>query len=147
MRNGLLQGLLKNKENKLAKILNSSLHYVEDVTEQFLIRWLFAPHIIKLNYRILLTITCLLLMKIKTQLFDKLDDFNFPIVNFPFISSNIPAAPAYGVYMLQLIRYLYGLCTWQWICEHSSAANPKDIQTQSRLKSSLIILVFWIVFF
>jgi hypothetical protein len=31
------------------------------------------------------------------------DDFNFPIVNFPFI--NIPAAPAYGVYISQLIRY------------------------------------------
>jgi hypothetical protein len=25
--------------------------------------------------------------------------FNFPIVNFPFIYSNIPAAPAYGVYI------------------------------------------------
>ena len=33
------------------------------------------------------------------------DDFNFPIVNFPFICSNIPAAPAYGVYISQLIRY------------------------------------------
>ena len=31
--------------------------------------------------------------------------FNFPIVNFPFICSNIPAAPAYGVYISQLIRY------------------------------------------
>ena len=30
---------------------------------------------------------------------------NFPIVNFPFICSNIPAAPAYGVYISQLIRY------------------------------------------
>jgi len=29
------------------------------------------------------------------------DDFNFPIVNFPFICSNIPAAPAYGVYISQ----------------------------------------------
>ena len=29
----------------------------------------------------------------------------FPIVNFPFISSNIPASPAYGVYISQLIRY------------------------------------------
>jgi hypothetical protein len=29
--------------------------------------------------------------------------FNFPIVNFPFISSNIPAATAYGVYISQLI--------------------------------------------
>jgi hypothetical protein len=29
----------------------------------------------------------------------------FPIVNFPFLCSNIPAAPAYGVYISQLIRY------------------------------------------
>ena len=36
---------------------------------------------------------------------DKRDDFNFPIVNFPFIYSNIPAAPAYGVYISQMIRY------------------------------------------
>jgi hypothetical protein len=36
------------------------------------------------------------------------DDFTFPIVNFPFICSNIPAAPwpAYGVYVLQLKRYV-----------------------------------------
>ena len=39
------------------------------------------------------------------QHYDKRDDFNFPIVNFPFICSNIPAAPAYGVYIPQLIRY------------------------------------------
>ena len=31
--------------------------------------------------------------------YDKLDDFNFAIVNFPFIINNIPAAPAYGVYI------------------------------------------------
>ena len=39
------------------------------------------------------------------KLYDKRDDFNFPIVNFPFLSSNIPASPAYGVYVSQLIRY------------------------------------------
>jgi hypothetical protein len=33
------------------------------------------------------------------------DDFSFPIVNFPFISSNIPASPWYGVYISQLICY------------------------------------------
>ena len=37
--------------------------------------------------------------------YNKRDDFNFPIVNFPFICSNIPAAPAYGVYISQLIQY------------------------------------------
>ena len=33
------------------------------------------------------------------------DTFGFHIVNFPFMSSNIPSAPAYGVYASQLIRY------------------------------------------
>ena len=39
------------------------------------------------------------------KLYNKRDDFNFPIVNFPFICSNIPTAPAYRVYISQLIRY------------------------------------------
>jgi hypothetical protein len=43
--------------------------------------------------------------KIMTQLYDKRDDFNISIVNFPHICSNIPASPAYGVYISQLIRY------------------------------------------
>ena len=30
---------------------------------------------------------------------------NIPMVNFPFICSNIPAAPAHGVYISQMIRY------------------------------------------
>ena len=34
-----------------------------------------------------------------------LDDFDFHIVNFPFLSSNIPSGPSYGVYISQLIRY------------------------------------------
>jgi hypothetical protein len=34
--------------------------------------------------------------------------YSFPIVNFPFTCSNIPAAPAYGVYISQLIRYSRG---------------------------------------
>ena len=39
--------------------------------------------------------------KLATRLYDY---FNFPILNFPFLTSNIPAAPAYGVYVSQLIR-------------------------------------------
>jgi len=33
---------------------------------------------------------------------NKRDDFNFPIVNFPFLSSHFPAAPAYRVYISQI---------------------------------------------
>jgi hypothetical protein len=32
--------------------------------------------------------------RIKTRLYDKQDVFNFSIVNFPFLGTNIPASPA-----------------------------------------------------
>ena len=44
---------------------------------------------------------------ITTKLYDKRDTFGFHIVYFPFMSSNIPSAPAYGVYASQLIRYAH----------------------------------------
>ena len=43
--------------------------------------------------------------KLSTRLYDKPDDFDFHIVNFPYLSSNIPSGPSYGVYISQLIRY------------------------------------------
>jgi hypothetical protein len=43
--------------------------------------------------------------KLTTLLYDKRDDFNFSIVNFPFLCSNIPILPACGVYISKLIRY------------------------------------------
>jgi hypothetical protein len=44
-------------------------------------------------------------IEMRTKL-DKRDDFNFPIVNF---LNNIPAAPANGVYISQLIPF-FKLC-------------------------------------
>ena len=43
--------------------------------------------------------------KLSNRLYDKRDDFDLHIVNFPFLSSNIPSGPSYGVYISQLIRY------------------------------------------
>jgi hypothetical protein len=43
--------------------------------------------------------------RLKTKLYGKRDDFTVPIINFPFISSNIPASSAYVVYIQLLIRY------------------------------------------
>ena len=42
---------------------------------------------------------------LRTKLEDKRDDFNVPTVIFPFICSNIPAAPPYGKHISQLMRY------------------------------------------
>jgi hypothetical protein len=39
------------------------------------------------------------------QLYDKRDDFDIVIVNFPFLCSNIPLSPAYGVYISKFIWY------------------------------------------
>ena len=44
------------------------------------------------------------------SIYDKRDDFAFPIVNFPHMNSNISANQAYGVYISQLVRYAR-ICT------------------------------------
>ena len=43
--------------------------------------------------------------RLQVKLYDKRDDFTLNIANFPFLISNIPQSPAYGVYVSQLIRY------------------------------------------
>ena len=43
--------------------------------------------------------------QLRTNLEDKRDYLNFHIVNYPLICSNISVAPAYGLYISQLIRY------------------------------------------
>ena len=43
--------------------------------------------------------------RLRTKLYDKRDDFNFHIVNFPFIRSTIPTAHAIWVYISQMIGY------------------------------------------
>ena len=43
--------------------------------------------------------------RLYTKLYDKCNDFDFHIVSFPFLSSNISSSPSYGVYISQLIRY------------------------------------------
>ena len=37
-------------------------------------------------------------------MYDKRDNFNFEIVNFPYMCSNVAAKPTYGVYISQLVR-------------------------------------------
>ena len=42
---------------------------------------------------------------VSTKIYDKRDDFNFDIVNFPFIDGDVPQRPSYGLYISQLIRF------------------------------------------
>ena len=40
-----------------------------------------------------------------SKIYDKRDDFNFEIVNFPFPDWDAPRFSSYGVYISQLIRF------------------------------------------
>ena len=42
---------------------------------------------------------------IHSKIYDKRDDFNFKIVNFPHLDGDVPKATSYGVYISQLIRF------------------------------------------
>ena len=42
---------------------------------------------------------------LSSKLYDKRDDFDFAIVNFPFLDGDVPRRTSYGVYISQLIRF------------------------------------------
>ena len=42
---------------------------------------------------------------VSTKIYDKPDDFEFEIVNFPFLDGDVPRSTSYGVYIYQLIRF------------------------------------------
>ena len=42
---------------------------------------------------------------VSSKIYDKRDDFNFEIVNFPFLDGDVLRFPSYGVYISQLIRF------------------------------------------
>ena len=42
---------------------------------------------------------------VSTKIYDKRDDFDFEMVNFPFLDGDVPRSTSYGVYISQLIRF------------------------------------------
>ena len=42
---------------------------------------------------------------VSSKIYDKRDDFNIEIVNFPSLDGDVPRSPSYGVYIAQLLRF------------------------------------------
>ena len=42
---------------------------------------------------------------VSTKIYDKHDDFDFEIVNFPFLDGAVPCSTSYGIYISQIIRF------------------------------------------
>jgi len=85
-----------------------------------------------------------------TKLYDERDDFNFPIVNYPFLDSNISSSSRYGVYMSQLIRYSrtcnsYQDCLRRSVLLTRKLLNQDFIETRliSILKKILVVTIIW----
>ena len=79
--------------------------------------------------------------QLRTSLYDKRDDFNFHITNFPFLSSNIPSSPAYGVFISQLIRYARVSSSYECFILRAVRLSNKLLgqgYVNERLRSSLI---------
>ena len=78
--------------------------------------------------------------QLHTSLYDKRDDFNFHITNFPFLSSNIPSSPAYGVFISQLIRYARASSSYECFILRAVRLSNKLLgqgYVMERLRSSL----------
>ena len=114
----LLDKLIKEGKRKLARKFNLSYRYIDDLISFNDKRF---KEVISDIYPKELTISettestsvasylDLLFTRDKSnnitaKFYDKRDAFGFHIVNFVFMSSNVPSAPAYGVYASQLIR-------------------------------------------
>jgi hypothetical protein len=147
----LLQGLLKNKDRKLIQTFNSNFHYIDDVLSLNNSRFGDYLHRFYTNgLRILLMLKVCFSpwpshwnrqrRKIIKKIYDKRDDFTFPIVNIPVISSNIPESSAYGVYISQCIRYSRACVQYRDFLDRAQLLTQnllKQGYAAPRLKSSL----------
>ena len=43
--------------------------------------------------------------KLYIKLYDKRNDYDFDVISFPYLDSNIPKGQSYGIFISQLIRY------------------------------------------
>ena len=134
-----IQGLLKKNEKKLARSFNFKFRYADDVLSLNNSRFGdFVDRIYPIGLEIEDTTgtdmsASYLDMhlevgsegRLRTKLYDKRDDFNFLIVNLQFICSKIPAAPAYGVYLSQLIRYSRACGSYQDILDRGLLLTRK----------------------
>ena len=65
---------------------------------------------------------------VSTKIYDKWDDFNFEIVNFPFLEGDVPRSPSYGVLVREpvigLTKWLRHKCLK--VCSYGKCAELKN---------------------
>ena len=114
-----IQSLLSKEKKQLASRFNFTYRYIDDVLSidnPELENYLSQMYPVELEIKgrtesntsasyIDLPLPIGIGGQLHTSIYDKHDDLNFHITNFPFLISNIPSSPAYGVFISQLIQY------------------------------------------
>ena len=65
---------------------------------------------------------------VSTKIYDKRDDFDFDIVNFPHLDGDVPHATSYGIYISQLIRFARGYSSVNDFNERSLTLSSQLLQ-------------------
>ena len=148
-----IQSLLSTGKKHLASRFNLTYRYIDDVLsinnpefENYLGQMYPAELEIKDTTESTTSASYLDLLlsigrdgQLHTSIYDKRDDFNFHITNFPFLSSNIPSSPAYGVFISQLIRYARASSSYECFILRARRLSSKLLKQGylvERLKSS-----------
>ena len=63
---------------------------------------------------------------VSSKIYDERDDFNFEIVNFPFLDGDVPCSPPYGVYISQIIRFAR-------VCSYVDDINNRNLFLTAKL--------------
>ena len=69
---------------------------------------------------------------VSTKIYDKQDDFDFNIVNFPFLDGDVPRSTSYGVYISQLIRFARACSNLSDFNCHNKALTAKLLRQSYR---------------
>ena len=82
---------------------------------------------------------------VSTKIYDKRDDFDFDIVNFPFLDGDVPRRTAYGVYISQLIRFARASSSVSDFNCRNKALTAKLLRQGYRyhFQSSIVVTVGW----
>jgi hypothetical protein len=83
--------------------------------------------------------------RLTTSLYDKCDNFDFAIVNFTFLCSNIPPSTADGVYISKLIRYARASFAYENFSKRDKLLTKKLMLQgyyESRL-NAFILQILW----
>ena len=149
-----IQSLLSAGKKRLASQFNFTYRYIDDVSsinnpdfENYLCQMYPPEFEIKDTTESNTSASYLDLLlsigrdgQLHTSLYDKRDNFNFHITNFPFPSSNIPSSPAYGVFISQLIRDARACSSYECFIPRAMRLSNKLLgqgYVKELLKSSL----------